>query len=435
VADPDRKEGDTMSSKYSVFVGIDWATESHQVCVMNPGAKTLCERSVQHTGDALAELAETLLRFCDDDPRRGAIAIETNRGAVVETLLERGFHVFSINPKQLDRFRDRHTVAGAKDDSLDAFVLADSLRTDEHCFRRLRIDSPSIIQLREISRLSDELREELNRLSNRLREQLLRYYPAMLKLCPAADEPWFWSLLEMAPAPENALRLRAGRIQEVLKKHRIRRLNAEQILSQIKAKPLVVARGTVEAACFHIESLIPRLRMVHAQRQKCLDRVDAMFESDSIEQNDNTEKLDAEKREHRDIDIIRSMPGIGKIIAATMLAEASQALEERDYHVLRSLGGVAPVTRRSGKKCIVIMRRACNEKLRNAFYHWGRCAVLWDPASRDLYATLRARGQKHGRALRSVVDRLLRILAAALRSNTLFNPKMNLEKSTKEAVA
>jgi len=53
---------------------------------------------------------------------RVAVAIEVPRGAIVELLVERGFQVFAINPKQLDRFRDRHTVAGAKDDRRDAFV-------------------------------------------------------------------------------------------------------------------------------------------------------------------------------------------------------------------------------------------------------------------------------------------------------------------------
>jgi hypothetical protein len=58
----------------------------------------------------------------------------------VETLVERGFHVGGLNPKQLDRFRDRHTVAGAKDDRRDAFVLGVSLRTDRPAFRRVRLE-------------------------------------------------------------------------------------------------------------------------------------------------------------------------------------------------------------------------------------------------------------------------------------------------------
>ena len=97
------------------------------------------------------------------------------QGPVVEALLERGFCVYGINPKQLDRFRDRFTVAGAKDDRRDAHVLADSLRTDRHAFRRLSNDEPVIVQLREWSRMADELQQERARLASRMREQLWRY--------------------------------------------------------------------------------------------------------------------------------------------------------------------------------------------------------------------------------------------------------------------
>jgi Transposase len=74
-----------------------------------------------------------------------------------EGLVERGFAVHAINPKQLDRFRDRYTVAGAKDDSRDAFVLGDSLRTDQACFHRVQLASAQMLRLRELSRIQEEL--------------------------------------------------------------------------------------------------------------------------------------------------------------------------------------------------------------------------------------------------------------------------------------
>src|ERR1700747_25671 len=103
-------------------------------------------------------------------------------GPVVEAMLERGFCVYGINPKQLDRFRDRFTVAGAKDDGRAARVRADSFRTDRHSFRRLPNDEPVIVKLREWSRMADDLQQERARLASRMREQLGRYYPQMLGL-------------------------------------------------------------------------------------------------------------------------------------------------------------------------------------------------------------------------------------------------------------
>ena len=79
-------------------------------------------------------------------PQRVAVAIEVPRGAMVEGLLDRGFHLFALHPKQLDRFRDRHRVAGAKDDRRDALVLADSVRTDQPSCRRLQLDGPQLLR-------------------------------------------------------------------------------------------------------------------------------------------------------------------------------------------------------------------------------------------------------------------------------------------------
>ena len=139
------------------FVGIDWGSETHHVCVLNLEAQILEERKVQHTASAIADLRDWLSTFTEGSAASMAIAIEVPHGTVVEELLEHGFCVFSINPKQLDRFRDRYFPAGAKDDSRDAFVLADSLRTDQHCFRAVRVSDPAVIRLRELTRLDEEL--------------------------------------------------------------------------------------------------------------------------------------------------------------------------------------------------------------------------------------------------------------------------------------
>jgi hypothetical protein len=85
-----------------------------------------------------------LLVVTHAEPAVIAVAIEVPHGPIVETLLERGFLVYAVNPKQLDRFRDRFTVAGVKDDRRDAHVLGDSLRTDRHCFRHLAAEDAVI---------------------------------------------------------------------------------------------------------------------------------------------------------------------------------------------------------------------------------------------------------------------------------------------------
>ena len=182
------------------FVGVDWASETHQVCLLDAEGKILGERAFAHGGAGLAEMAEWLLATTRAVAAVIAVAIEVPHGPVVETLLERGFAVHAVNPKQLDRFRDRFTVAGAKDDRRDAHVLADALRTDRPCFRALGLADPLAIELREWSRMAEDLQQERNRLANRVREQLWRYYPQALKLGEDVAAAWF---LELWRAPST----------------------------------------------------------------------------------------------------------------------------------------------------------------------------------------------------------------------------------------
>src|SRR5262249_61603202 len=115
---------------------------SHQGAVSDKEGGLPGGRSGPHRGGALGELSDLLLTFADGDVSSIAVAVEVPRGPIVDTLLERGYHVFAINPKQLDRFRDRYSVAGAKDDRRDARVLGSAVRTDPKAFRALTIDDP-----------------------------------------------------------------------------------------------------------------------------------------------------------------------------------------------------------------------------------------------------------------------------------------------------
>src|SRR5262249_7272504 len=121
----------------------------------------------------------------------------------------------------------------------------------------------------------------------------------------------------------------------------------------------------------------------------------------------------------RDAAILDSTPGIGRTVLVSLLTEASDAPQRRDYHALQTLCGTAPVTKRSGKSCIVLRRRACNRSLRNAVHHWAHNASQYDATSRAKYEALRAKGHGHARALRSVADRLLYVVCAMLRRNSV----------------
>src|SRR6266436_2009588 len=207
---------------YEWFVGIDWGSQQHQVYVLDRDRRRVGERVVDHDGASLARLADWLWTLSAGQPQRVAVAIEVPRGAIVEGLLERGFHVFAINPKQLDRFRD----------------------------------------------------------------QLHRFYPQMLELCSAADEPWLWDLIDLAPTPAHVALLSEEQVQRVLKAHRIRRVKAKEVLTCLQALALPVAPGAAEAAQAHCQFLLPCLRVLAEQLQACSQQVSALLHTLAEEPGD-----------------------------------------------------------------------------------------------------------------------------------------------------
>lgn len=407
-----------MEEDRNWFVGVDWATETHCVRVSDTHGRKLGERSFPHGGAGLAEMADWILDLTGAAPEKVHVAIEVPHGPVVESLMGRGFRVHAINPKQLDRFRDRFSPAGAKDDSRDTEVLADALRTDPHAFRRLAPIDPVVVELREWSRMAEDLTQERTRLANRVREQLWRYYPQILEATDDVAHPWFLELWARVPTPESARRVREDTIAKLLKRHRIRRFDASALLARLRAPAIAVAAGTTEAATAHIKAVAKRLALVNRQLDEAYHRLDRLTQR--LAGNDETEP--GQQPEQRDVTILASLPGVGRIVLATLLAEAFDPLHRRDYHALRCLCGVAPVTKRSGKSKIVIRRLAAHVRLSNAVYHWARVAVQHDPRSRAKYAALRQRGHGHARALRSVADRLLAVACAMLESQTSFDP-------------
>ena len=391
--------------------------ETHDLCVVDGAGQVRGRRRVEHSAPAIHAALQWVREIAGVPSPAIAVGIETPHGVLVDTLLEQGFRVFAINPKQLDRFRDRFTVAGAKDDPRDALALADALRTDRRAFREVRGDDPLVIRLRELCRIVEDLGADEVRLTNRLRDQLYRVHAPWLTLCPAADEAWLWTILRDAPDAATWAALPRRRIAPVLRTHRIRRLSVDDVRQALRQPRLTVAAGVADAVASRITSLVPQLILIHEQRattQRQMDRLLAALAA--------TDLTNEQPREHRDVEILQSLPGAGRMVTATMLTEAAGPLAARDYGTLRAYTGTAPVTKRSGKRMrLVHMRHTCNARLRNALYHWAGNSIRLDAAARAYYDQLRLRGHHHARALRSVADRWLRILIAMLRSGTRYD--------------
>jgi transposase len=403
------------SGSTCLFVGVDVGDARFQVCPVDASGGSPDQGGFIHDAEGIGEAIAWLRSM---GAERVLIALESPRGAIVAGFLEAGFEVYSINPKQLDRFRDRFSVAGSKDDRLDARVLGDSLRTDARAFRRLILEPGWLVRMRQASRMEDELKQEQRRSANRLRAALHEYHVALLALLPSADEPWFWDLVAMASTPELGARLRPKQVERLLAEHRIRRITAQDVIERLRRPAVPAMPGVVEAGSIHALMLVPRLHLLTQQLTQCQAQIQKLLDELGAEETFE------QTSEHRDVLILRSLPGAGRYVVATMLAEAYWALQQRDYRLLRALCAVAPVTEQSGRHRSVHMRYACNRRLRNAVHHWAWNATLVDPHFERLYKGMRGRGLSHGRALRGVADRLLHVTVAVLRNATCYDASL-----------
>jgi transposase len=233
-------------------------------------------------------------------------------------------------------------------------------------------------------------------------------------LAAGADEPWVWALFERAPTPARGAQLKGTTLQTLLSDYRIRRLTGAEVQAVLRTPAVVVNSGTVAAAQAHAAQLVRRLHIARAQLRECAEaiaRLLTVLETPPPGDDGPT-----------DTAILHSMPGAGPLVVARVVSETPRPLAEATVHELRAWLGAAPVTKQSGKQRLVVMRRACAPVLRTAAFHWAQTAARVDAASARCYAALRARGHSHGRALRSVADRLLRILVAMLKRRTVYDP-------------
>ena len=132
---------------HRAFGGLDWASQKHNVIVVDPRGKVVEDFEIEHSALGWKKFRERLAPY-------GAIpfGIETSQGAAVEQLLEAGMKVYPINSKSAKSYRERKAPSGVKDDRLDAWSFADACRVDGQGWRALRPEDPLVKELRLLCR-------------------------------------------------------------------------------------------------------------------------------------------------------------------------------------------------------------------------------------------------------------------------------------------
>lgn len=178
---------------------------------------------------------------------------------------------------------------------------------------------------------------------------------------------------------------------------------------------LRIAPHSAAAVAEHVGILIPLVRAFDSQYRLVFKALKALV---------NEATKNPQCPEQRTMGLMKSLPGIGIVVSTTLLGEGAILLMQCNARVFRSYAGVAPITKQSGKSRRVSMRYGCNQRIREACYHWARTSVQRDANSRSQYCRLRQAGHSHGRALRGVCDRLIAVLMAVLRTGVPYSAEI-----------
>jgi transposase len=174
-----------------LLVGIDWGDQVHVYCLMDEAGRTLSTGTIEHTADGLESFMNAV-RARVQSPSDVLVAIETAHGPLVGALLDDGFTSYAMNPKAVERHRERFRMSGAKSDVRDAWTLATMLRTDRHLYRPIVPDSEVAQELRALTRDRAELVRTRTMLSNQLTTCLKTYFPEFLTFFTDPDRRWPW---------------------------------------------------------------------------------------------------------------------------------------------------------------------------------------------------------------------------------------------------
>jgi transposase len=386
------------------FVGIDWASQAHAVCVLDRRGRVRWQAPVPHSAPGLAAFVRRLRRWRQRGPL--AIAVERPSGLLVDMLVQAGFDVVPIHPNVVKATRPRYSAAGGKSDSGDAFLLADLLRTDGHRFRPLPPLADETRALRTLVRGRDDLVAARVALANQLRALLEQVWPGAARIFADVDSPIALAFLTRYPTAYSAARLGEKRLAHFLLQHSYcGRRSAHELLARLHAAPQSqVGLGETEAAGDLVRGLVAVLIPLVAQIQQLSAAVTATL------------------RQHPDAAVVQSLPRSGAINAAQLLAELG---DDRPRFIsadhLAAEAGVVPVTRASGKSRGVAYRWACNKRLRVAlttFADNSRHASGW---AATVYQRARDRGCRHPHAIRILARAWVRVLWRCWQTRTPYD--------------
>ncbi|HKN52671.1 MAG TPA: IS110 family transposase [Amycolatopsis sp.] len=409
----------------SVFCGIDWAEDHHDVALVDAGGAVLARLRIGDDAAGYTRLLTLLAAHGDTTGRPVPVAIETPRGLLVACLRAGDRKVFAVNPMAVARYRERYSVARKKSDALDAAVLAHVLRTDMDAHRPLPADTELAQAIAVLARAQQDAVWDRTQAHNKLRSVLREFYPAILAAFVDKRDgimrPEARAVMTAAPTPAAAARLTKTQLVALLKRAgRKRGIEAEAARLRVVLRAGYLHQPQLVEDAYGRQTLA-LLRLLDA----------ACTNADELETAAATSFA-----RHPDAAIITSLPGLAALTGARILAEIGDDRSRfADARSLKAYSGAAPVTRASGKSRYVMTRKVKNQRLAAVGYLWAFSALSNSPGARAHYDRRRKTNERHTAAQRNLFNRLIGILYHCLQTGQAYDEQKAFQISPTAAVA
>lgn len=375
------------------YMGVDWGDREHAVWIDDETGRTVRSFRVAHTVDGLAEWG----RWVDECRQAGIelwAALERPEGRVVDFLLDHGVVVFPLNPKALDRARDRFRMSGAKTDRFDARVAADVLRTDQATLHALRPSSEAAQELKALTRDYARPVRPQTRILNQLTITLKEYYPRALEICDDLTARWAQEFLQAYPTPPALLSLTERQWTRWARRQHLSAARIATLWGLLQRPQLGVPAHVVRGKARQLQVRLAQLRVtgegVDAYRQAVQDFFAALPMAK----------------------VATTLPaGRSGTTVPALWAELGDAPGRwTTVAHLQGHAGVVPVTEQSGQRCTIKFRFACNHQLRAAVHQFAWHSLRHSAWARAYYDRCRQRGHPHHQALRALAAKWLKII-------------------------
>jgi len=394
-----------------LYCGIDWATDHHDVAVIDGEGHVVARARVGNDAPGFTALLTLLAEAGDSAADPIPVGIETDHGLWVAALRETGRVIYPINPLAASRYRARYSVSGAKSDATDAVLLANIVRTDPDAHRPLPADTDAAQAIRVLARAQQDAVWARQQVGNQIRDLLNEFYPAAIIAFADLDggftRPDARAILAAAPTPAQAAKLTPARLRRLLTKAGRKRYLDRDIarLREVFTATYLHQPPAVENAMgIHLSALL-------GQFDAACTAADALAEA-AIAHFDR----------HPDAEIITSFPGLGMLTGARVLAEIGDDRSRfTQARGLKAFAGSAPITRASGKKTVVLHRHIKNRRLAAVGPIWALASLRASPGARRHFDTRRAAGDWNHQAQRHLFNKFLGQLHHCLQTSQHYD--------------